>query len=84
MTPAERKLRGRIGGLALASQRDPNEYTAKARASFLERFERDVDPKGILSPEERQRRAQAARKAHFARLALKSAQSRRKGKGGQR
>lgn len=77
MTPLERSIRARIGGLALASQRDPKEYTAKARASFLERFERDVDPEGILAPQERQRRAQAARKGYFVKLALKSAKKRR-------
>ncbi len=69
-------LRGRIGGLALAAQRDPREYTAAARAAFLVRFEEMVDPDGLLSPAERQRRAEAAKKEHFARLALKSAKTR--------
>ncbi|WP_232110599.1 hypothetical protein [Nocardia wallacei] len=42
------------------------------------KFEHEVDPHGALSPEERARRAEHARKAHFARLALKSAQARRR------
>lgn len=43
----------------------------------MDRFEREVDPEGRLSVEERQRRATAARKAYFTRLALRSAQARR-------
>lgn len=73
-----RSLRARIGGLALAAQRDPRQYTAAARAAFLGRFEREVDPDGSLPPAERRRRAEAAKKLHFARLALRSAQSRRR------
>lgn len=44
----------------------------------MARFETQVDPEGRLSPAERSRRAEHARKAHFKRLALKSAQARRK------
>ena len=77
MASSERRLRARIGGLALAAKKDPREYTAKARAAFLERFEREVDPDGKLPPEERARRAEAARKAYMARLALRSVQRRK-------
>lgn len=52
--------------------------TAPARAALMAKFEAEVDPDGKLSPVERAIRAEHARKAHFARLALKSAQSRRK------
>lgn len=45
--------------------------------AFWSRFERDVDPEGILTPEERARRADMALKAHFARFALASAKARR-------
>ncbi len=45
---------------------------------MMERFERQVDPDGVLTPAERARRAGHARKAYFARLALRSAQARRK------
>lgn len=37
-----------------------------------------MDPDGALSPAERARRAEHARSAYFKRLALRSAQSRRK------
>ena len=61
----------RIGGYALRARRDPREYTAKARAAFLAGFEHKVDPDGLLSPEERQQRAGALRKAHMHGLALR-------------
>lgn len=58
---------------------EPNRAAATraARQAFADRFEREVDPDGVLDPAERARRADSARKAYFTRLALKSAQSRR-------
>lgn len=73
-------LRGRIGAHRLHATHDPRETTAKARETFLTQFEREVDPDGALSPEERRRRAEHAKKAHFARLARLSAEARRKPK----
>jgi hypothetical protein len=69
-------LRGRVGAHTLHARRDPRETTAKARATFLARFEAAVDPEGVLPEPERRRRAEHARKAHMARLALKSARMR--------
>jgi len=57
---------------------DPAAHTAPARAAFLSRFEREVDPEGVLEPEERSRRAEHAKKAYFLRLALASAEARKK------
>jgi hypothetical protein len=62
----------------LHSQYDSRELTEAARRTFNERFEREVDPDGVLSPSERHRRAGAARKAYFTNLALRSAQARRR------
>lgn len=73
-----RSLRGRIGAYALHSTHDPRETTAAARRAFLSRFENEVDPEGKLPELERARRAEAARKLYFSRLALKSAKARRK------
>lgn len=73
----KKSLAGRIGGHTTASRHNGRELTAKARAKFLGRFEAQVDPDGVLPPAERQRRAEALRKAHFTRLALKSAEARR-------
>ncbi len=76
MTPAERSLRGRLGALAIHATGRTN--TAPARASFLGRFDREVDPEGVLTPDERARRAEYAKRAHFTRLAIASARARRK------
>lgn len=57
---------------------DRSAATAPARRAFNERFERQVDPDGLLAPAERARRAEHARKSYFLRLALRSAQARRK------
>lgn len=78
MTPAERVLRARLAAHSLhARVRDETAHTAPARRAFLARFERQVDPNGELPVEERQRRAEHARKAYFTRLALASAKARR-------
>jgi hypothetical protein len=39
--------------------------SAPARRAFLDRFEREIDPDGVLKPEERARRAEHARKVYF-------------------
>jgi hypothetical protein len=72
-------LSGRLGAYSKwANTPDRAAATAPGRAAFLERFERQVDPDGTLTAEERATRAAYARKAYFARLALKSAQARRR------
>lgn len=76
----EASLRGRIGALRLHATHDPRETTKNARAAFLSRFLREVDPDGLLSVEERLRRAAYARRAYFARLAHRSAVARAKRK----
>ncbi len=81
LTPRERTLRAQIGAHALHASHDPRETTASARAVFLARFEEQVDPDRVLPEEERLRRAEHARKAHFKRLALASVRARRKRKG---
>lgn len=44
----------------------------------MAKFEREVDPDGVLPPDERARRAEHKRRAYFQRLALKSARARRR------
>ena len=77
LTPERAALIGRVGAHHLHATRDPRETTAKAREVFNARFEREVDPDGVLPPEERQRRAKHARSAHFAAMAAKKAGTRR-------
>lgn len=79
-TPELSQLRaaaGRIGGLVTASRHDVREQTKPAGKAFRARFEREVDPDGLLPAAERARRAQAALRAHMQRLAMRSAAVRR-------
>ena len=77
-----RTLRGRIGAHRLHATHDPRETTAAARAAARtaldERLLAEIDPEHTLPEAERARRLQHARKAHFAALALKAAQARRR------
>lgn len=83
LSPIDRSLRGQIAAhTSWANTSDRSARTRNARAKFDERFEREVDPEGILPPEERAKRAENARKAHFARLAFKSAKARAARKNG--
>ena len=78
LTPEQRSLRARIASHeSWARTPDASARTAPGRKAFLDRFEKQVDPDGELSATERARRADHARKAYFARLALKSARARR-------
>jgi hypothetical protein len=77
-TSGERALIGRIGAYTKLPHHDAREMTRAARAALWDRFERKVDPGGLLEPVERARRTDMARKALFTRLALKSAQARRR------
>jgi len=43
---------------------------------LMRKFEREVDPDGTLSEAERARRAKAARRLHFTKLAYASAKAR--------
>lgn len=75
LTPAELSLRGQIAAhTSWGNTTDRTARTAKARNTFEEKFlaEAGGDPK----------RAESLRKAYFARLALKSAQARRRRGGG--
>jgi hypothetical protein len=78
LSPAERTLRARVAAhVQWSREPDPSARTANGRAAFLARFEAEVDPDGMLAPEERCRRAEHARRAYFTRLALASAKARR-------
>lgn len=74
VTPEQRALRSRAAAFALHAQGGTS--TKAGTLAFLARFEREVDPEGILTPEERSRRATFARKSYMARLALKASRAR--------
>lgn len=77
LTPEQRALRARIGAYAMHARHDSRETSKAGRDAFLARFEREVDPDGVLTPAERDRRAQLARRSHFSKLALASSRARR-------
>lgn len=78
LTESERKLRATIAAHeSWARTGDRTARTSKAREAFAAKFEQLVDPDGTLPPAERRQRAESARKAHYARLAFRSAQARR-------
>lgn len=79
LSSSELSLRARAGAYAQHSKHDVNKTTQAAHDGWLKKFEREVDPEGQLPPEERRRRAIAARKSYMAVLALRSAKARRKG-----
>lgn len=69
----ERIPRARLAAHALHARiTDPSAHRAPARAAFLERFEREVDPDGLPPIQERLGRAEHAKKAYFLKLALAS------------
>jgi hypothetical protein len=83
LSPAERSLRARLAVHTLHATRDASRTTALARAGFLARFEREVDPDLRLDPAERRRRAEHARRAYFIRLSLAAIAARRTKRAGQ-
>ncbi len=80
ITPDQRSLRARIAAHASwANTPDPAARTAAARANSLNsvtRWEREIDPDGVLPADERTRRAESARRAYMAQLAYRSARAR--------
>jgi hypothetical protein len=76
LTPAERSLRSRLAAHAMHARHDARETTAKAREVFRSSLYEQTDPS--LPHEERLRRSDHLRKAHYARMALASAKARRR------
>ena len=79
LTPEQRTLRARIAAYERHSRGSGVEATEKARAASpggTAYWLNQVDPGNQLPESERHRRAEAAKRAHFSRLALKSCQAR--------
>jgi hypothetical protein len=73
----QRSRRARIAAHASwANTGDRQGRTAPATASFLARFEKQVDPLGVLDTEIRATMAQHARRAYMLQLAERSAKAR--------
>lgn len=76
LTPEQRSQRARTAALSRWANEDPTGQVISMQRGIQKRFEREVDPDETLPLAERQRRAEAARKAHMARIALKSSRVR--------
>jgi hypothetical protein len=77
LTPQQRTLRARLAAhRSWAKTSDRRARTASASKAFLERFEREVDPDGVLPADVRAQMAESARKAFYTELAFKSARAR--------
>jgi hypothetical protein len=76
LTPTQRSQRARIAALTRWSREDPAANAARGQAGLMARFVDQVDPDRALPEAERQRRAEAARRAHMAQLAFRSAKAR--------
>jgi hypothetical protein len=63
--------------ISWARTHDRTARTRPARETFLKRFEKEVDPDGTLPPEERQHRAEHAKRAYMLQLAKRSAVARK-------
>jgi hypothetical protein len=79
LSPTERSLRAQIAARARWKNTGSDEARAQARDRDTARFEKEVDPDGILEPTERARRAEHARKEYYTRLAYASLRARRSG-----
>lgn len=78
--PAYRSARGRYGAHVMHSKHDGREITAAATAAgpqSIAYWRKRVDPEGVLDEPERERRAQHAKKAHYARLSMLAAAAKR-------
>jgi hypothetical protein len=87
MTPAERALRSRLGGLTKAARHDPRQYTTAARTAWKASGHTECRLCGSqpaipadLPLAEQERRRQARLSAHYARMAYSSVRSRKKGR----
>lgn len=74
LTPSERSQRARIAALVLHARGGTS--TSAATAASMARFEREVDPDGVLEAEERARRAEFAKRAYFTQLAYRRSRRR--------
>jgi hypothetical protein len=79
LTAAQRSRRARIAAHASwANTADRAARTSSGTKAFLDRFERQVDPDGVLPEETRAAMAKHARTAYMLQLAERSAAARRR------
>lgn len=79
LTPEQRSQRARIAALSRWAKESPAANASRGQAGLLEKFRKQVlaDDAGVQEPE-LTRRAEAARRAHMARLSFKASKARGK------
>ena len=78
LSAEERSLRGSAAVLKAHAKHGTQAMTAKAcQAAHVTRYEDEVDPDRVLSPDERAKRVEYARRAHMKSLSFKAAKARR-------
>jgi hypothetical protein len=82
LSPAQRQLAASLGSLTNWSRRTTPEArragTEAARTARRRKLEQQADPEGRLSPEELEAAVDRLKRAHYRRMALASAKSRRR------
>lgn len=82
LTPNQRQTRSRQAAyVSWANTADRTARTEPGRRGMLKKFEDQVDPDRTLTPEERAKRAEAARKAFYTGLAMLAVKARRQRSG---
>ena len=76
LTPEQRTMRARIAANTRWSRENPAATAARGQAGLMAKFIDQVDPERVLSEAERNRRAEAARRAHMQKLAFASSKAR--------
>jgi hypothetical protein len=74
--PEERTIAARIAANARWAREDPTVNAERGQRGLLARFEKEVDPNGVLDPAVRAKRAEHARRAHMLRLSLMARKTR--------
>ncbi len=80
LTPVERSLRGAIAAetrWAHTSKAERQRAAQRGQDGLIARLKAEIDPEGVLQPDELAMRVENLRRAHMKRLALASAKARR-------
>jgi hypothetical protein len=81
--PDERRIRAQFAAHARRwATADREAERERAGDRVLQRFAKEVDPDGVLSPDERYQRAENARNAHMLRMRLAASRARQQPAGG--
>lgn len=76
LTREERSQNARRAALIRWSRESPAQNAARGQAGLLKKFEKEVDPDGVLPEKERQRRAECRRRVHMIELSQMAVEAR--------